>query len=266
VPERKATVETRLDGKNFIVTGGTQGLGETVARLFAENGAAGIAICGRNRERGVAVAADIEALGSKCLYVPADLQREEDCRRVASEAIDRFGTIHGLVNAAGVTDRGTIDSTTVDLWNFVMNVNARAPFILMQETIRNMREKQVRGSIVNMISDNCHGGHTFLTAYAASKGALATMTKNVAHSVLEDRIRVNGICLGWTATPHEHEIQVAEGQPENWLEIAEKSKPFGRLLRPEDIASLALYLVSDLSVMMTGALIDYDQKVIGGLD
>jgi NAD(P)-dependent dehydrogenase (short-subunit alcohol dehydrogenase family) len=151
----------------------------------------------------------------------------------------------------------------VDDWNFIMNVNARAPFILMQEVVRNMKEKGVHGSIVNILSDNHHGGHPYLTAYAASKGALATLTKNIAHSVLHDRIRVNAICPGWMYTPNEDIVQRASGKPGNWLEIAERDKPFGRLLRPEDLAHLAVFLLGDQSVMLTGALIDYDQKVIG---
>lgn len=117
-----------------------------------------------------------------------------------------------------------------------------------------------------MISDTCHGGYSFLTAYSASKGALATLTKNVAHAMKTERIRVNGICLGWMYTPNEDKVQKASGQPDNWLEIAESAKPFGRILRPEDIAHLALFLLSEKSEMMTGSLIDYDQKVVGGYD
>jgi NAD(P)-dependent dehydrogenase (short-subunit alcohol dehydrogenase family) len=105
-----------------------------------------------------------------------------------------------------------------------------------------------------------------VTAYSASKGALATLTKNVAHALRPERIRVNGICIGWMYTPHEHQVQIESGQPENWLELVEKDKPFKRLLRPQDVAYLTAYLLSDRSEMMTGSLIDFDQKVIGGLD
>jgi len=252
--------------RNFIVTGGTQGLGRGVAEHLASLGARGIVICGRNKKNGEHVWEVLEAAGSEALYVQADLQYEEDCRRVVKEAEKKFGEIHGLVNAAGLTNRGTLESTTVELWDLVMNVNVRAPFILTQETVRIMKKNGIPGSIVNMVSDNCHGGQPFNMPYAASKGALATLTKNLAHALLRDRIRVNGICLGWMYTPHEHEIQLEMGQPENWLEIVEKEKPFGRLLRPRDLAYLSEYLLSDRSEMMTGALIDFDQKVIGGLD
>jgi NAD(P)-dependent dehydrogenase (short-subunit alcohol dehydrogenase family) len=102
--------------------------------------------------------------------------------------------------------------------------------------------------------------------YSVSKGALATLTKNVAHALRSDRIRVNGICIGWMFTPNEQQIQLESGQPANWLELVEKTKPFQRLLRPRDVAYLTTYLLSDRSEMMTGALIDFDQKVVGCFD
>jgi NAD(P)-dependent dehydrogenase (short-subunit alcohol dehydrogenase family) len=255
-----------LDNRTFIVTGGTQGLGKGIALHLAASGAKGLVICGRNAKNGQDAAAEIRKLGCSCVYVPADLAKESECRNVVRLAKDKFDAIHGLVNAAGLTNRGTLEDTSVELWDLLFNVNVRAPFILTQETVRWMKASKTQGSIVNIISDCCHGGYPFLTAYSASKGALATLTKNVAHALRFDRIRVNGICLGWTYTPHEHQIQLEMGQDENWLEQVELKKPFGRILRPQDVAYLVAYLLSDQSVMMTGALIDFDQKVVGGLD
>ncbi len=94
-----------------------------------------------------------------------------------------------------------------------------------------MKERGVYGSIVNIVSDQAHGGYSFLTAYASAKGALATLTKNAAHSLKYDRIRVNGLLIGWMYTPHEHITQVKMGKGENWLEETEKEQPFKRLLR-----------------------------------
>jgi NAD(P)-dependent dehydrogenase (short-subunit alcohol dehydrogenase family) len=255
-----------LDDRAFIVTGGTQGLGKGIALYLAASGAKGLVICGRDARNGQEAAKEIEKLGCSCVYVPADLVKESECRNVVRVAQEQFDTIHGLVNAAGLTNRGTLEDTSVELWDLLFDVNVRAPFILTQETVRWMKSKKTPGSIVNIISDCAHGGYAFLTAYSASKGALATLTKNVAHALRFDRIRVNGICLGWMYTPHEHLVQLGMGQPENWLEQVEAKKPFGRILRPQDVAYLTAYLLSDQSVMMTGALIDFDQKVIGGLD
>lgn len=249
-----------------IVTGGTQGLGQGIALHLAATGTTGLVICGRSTRRGEDTAAEIGKLGCSCLYVPADLSQEADCRRVVHAARQRFETVSGLVNAAGLTSRGTVEDTSVELWDLLFSVNVRAPFILIQETVRWMKATARGGSIVNIISDCCHGGYPFLTAYSASKGALATLTKNVAHALRGDRIRVNGICLGWMYTPNEHRIQLAAGQPQDWLQRVEAAKPFGRLIRPQDVAHLVSYLLGDRSAMMTGALIDFDQKVVGGLD
>ncbi len=253
-------------GRNYIVTGSTQGLGREIALDLAVQGAEGILICGRNSGNGDKVSSEIESIGCRCRFVKADLQFEDDCRRVVSEAVISFGMIHGLVNVAGITDRSSIEDATVEHWNLLMNVNARAPFLLIQDTVRHMKEKGIRGSIVNIISNQAHGGSPNLMVYSASKGTLATLTKNVAHALRSDRIRVNGILIGWMNTPNEHRIQIASGKPENWLEDAEKSQPFKRLLEPEDVSGFVSYLLSDISEMMTGSLVDFNQNVIGGMD
>ena len=260
------TVDRNLDGKVVVVTGGTQGLGEGIARHLAELGVAGVVICGRNRDRGAAVKDALEAAGCGAEYVAADLAREDDCRAVVAAADARFGRVDGLVNAAGLTDRGTIDDTTVALWDTMFAVNVRAPFILTQEAVRVMKREGVGGSIVNITSMSMYCGQPFLTAYSASKGALATLTKNVAHALAADRIRCNALNIGWMDTPNEHAVQMAMGEPGNWLELAEAEQPFGRLIKPLDVARMTGFLLSDDSQMMTGALIDFDQRVIGTYD
>jgi len=117
---------------------------------------------------------------------------------------------------------------------------------------------------VNVISITVHGGAPYLAPYVASKGALAAMTKNIAAAVARDRVRVNGLNLGWTLTPNERRIQrEAHGQAEDWPEVAARALPFGRLLTPEDAARAICFLASDESGLMTGALVDFDQQVIG---
>src|ERR1044072_653187 len=128
-----------LTGKVAVMTGGTQGLGETVAQLFADRGAAGLVICGRNEKNGARVKADLEAKGLKAHYVRADLSKVEDARRVIAEADDAFGQIDVLVNAAAITDRGTIWGTSPELFDQMLAVNVRAPFFLMQEAAKVMK-------------------------------------------------------------------------------------------------------------------------------
>jgi NAD(P)-dependent dehydrogenase (short-subunit alcohol dehydrogenase family) len=272
-PQAGATARTayrgpaNLSGKVAIVTGGTQGLGEAIARLFGERGAAGIVICGRNRERGERVASDISSAGCPTVFVEADLAKVADCRKVVATADERFGRVDVLVNAAALTDRGDIFDTTEQRFNEIFDVNVRGPFFLIQESVRIMRREKIAGSIANIQSMSAHGGQPFNTAYCASKGALATLTRNVAHSLLKFRIRVNGLNIGWMSTPGEDSIQKTyHGAKDGWLEEAVKAKPFGRLIDPKEVARACAYLCSDESGLMTGSNIDFDQNVVGTSD
>jgi hypothetical protein len=256
-----------LEGKIAVVTGGTQGLGEAVARRFAEEGAAGLVICGRNTARGAAVAAELTAGGVTTRYVSADLGLVEDCRRVIAAADAAFGKLHVLVNAAAITDRGTILDTSPALFDHMFAVNVRAPFFLMQDAAKLMRREKIAGAIVNIQSMSAHGGQSFITAYCASKGALATLTKNVAYSLMPDHIRVNGLNIGWMDSPGETRIQRQyHHAPDDWLAAAEAKQPFGRLIKPAEVARSVAYLASDESGLMTGSVIDFDQQVVGAGD
>jgi NAD(P)-dependent dehydrogenase (short-subunit alcohol dehydrogenase family) len=253
----------RLDGRVILVTGGTSGIGESCALAAAEAGAAAVCITGRDAARGAAVAERLRGLGARAHFVAADLADAEAAAGIVAEAEAALGIVDGLVNAAGLTDRGTILDTSVTLWDRLFAVNARAPFLLTQAVARRLHDAGRPGAIVNVITMSSHGGQPFLTAYSASKGALATLTKNTALGLRPLRIRVNGINMGWADTPGEHAIQARDGRPPNWLATAEAGQPFGRLLRPADVAGLAVYLLSDAAEMMTGALIDFDQTVMG---
>jgi NAD(P)-dependent dehydrogenase (short-subunit alcohol dehydrogenase family) len=253
-----------LSGKVAVVTGGTQGLGEAIARLFAERGAAGIVICGRNAKGGERVANEISEAGCPTVFVQADLAKVADCRKVVAKADERFGRVDALVNAAALTDRGDIFDTTEERYNEIFNVNVRAPFFLIQESVKIMRREKITGSIVNIQSMSAHGGQPFITAYCASKGALATLTRNVAHSLLKFRIRVNGLNIGWMSTVGEDNIQKKyHDAKDGWLDEAVKSRPFGRLIDPKEVARACAYLCSDESGLMTGSNIDFDQNVVG---
>jgi NAD(P)-dependent dehydrogenase (short-subunit alcohol dehydrogenase family) len=256
-----------LGDKVAIVTGGTQGLGEAIARLFGERGAAGIVICGRNAKGGQRVASDISTAGCPTVFVQADLTKVADCRNVVAKADERFGRVDALVNAAALTDRGNIFDTTEERYNEIFDANVRGPFFLIQESVRIMRREKIAGSIVNIQSMSAHGGQPFNTAYCASKGALATLTRNVAHSLLKFRIRVNGLNIGWMSTPGEDTIQKTyHGAKDGWLEEAVRAKPFGRLIDPKEVARACAYLCSDESGLMTGSNIDFDQNVLGTSD
>ena len=255
--------KVRLDGRTILVTGGTSGIGEGCALGAAEAGAAAVCITGRDAARGAAVVARLQALGARAHFVAADLADAEAVAGILPKAEAALGLVDGLVNAAGLTDRGTILDTSVALWDRLFAINVRAPFQLTQAVARRLQDAGRQGAIVNVITMSSHGGQPFLTGYSSSKGALATLTKNTALGLRPLRIRVNGINMGWADTPGEHAIQQKDGNPPDWLEKAQPTQPFGRLLRPGDVAGLATYLLSDAAEMMTGALIDFDQNVMG---
>ncbi len=251
--------------KVAIVTGSTQGLGEAIARrLVAEANLTGLVICGRNAANGARLAREFSERGCPTRYVEADLSRVEACRAVVETAAQAFGRVDMLVNSAATSERGTILDTTPELFERIMALNVRAPFFLMQEVLRLMIERGIAGSIVNILSMSSYGGQPFLTPYSTSKGALVTLTKNVAQSVLKHRIRVNGLNVGWMDTPGEDAVQKRFHQAgADWLEMAGRSQPFGRLVAPAEVAEAVAYLLSERSGLMTGAIIDFDQNVMG---
>lgn len=254
-----------LQGRYAVITGSTQGLGEATARLFAQRGAAGIIITGRNAERGEAVAADLTAQGCAAHFVQAELANLDDCQRIIAAADQHFGALHILVNAAAFTERSSIWDTPVEQWDQMMDINVRAPYFLIQGAIKIMQRTGSGGSIINISSVASHGSVPFLAPYAISKGALNILTKNVAYAVMRHRIRVNALNIGWMDTPAEDIIQRKyHSNGQDWLAAAEAAQPFGRLLKTDEVARAIAYLASDESGMMTGALIDFDQSVIGG--
>ncbi len=256
--------DSQFENAVAVITGGTQGLGEAIARLLAERGAKGIVICGRNEERGHAVAREISNQGCQTEFVRADLESVEEARQVTARADSVFGRIDALVNAAGITDRGTIFDTTPELFDRMFAVNVRSPFFLMQEAAKIMRREKIEGAMVNILSMSAHGGQPFITAYSGSKGALATLTKNAAFSLMPWRIRVNALNIGWMDTPGEHRtMKTYHDAPDDWLEKAAKQQPFGRLLDPAEVARAVAFLASSESGMMTGSVIDFDQSVAG---
>ena len=257
-------LSTQYKNKVVIVTGSTQGSGAEVAKLFAHRGAEAITICGRNEQQGLEIKSEIESIGSKCIFVKADLNEAEECQNIVKKTDTAFGKINSLINVAGFTERGTILSTTLDNYNRNFNINTRAPFLLMQDSIKIMIREKIQGTIMNVLSMAMYSGMPFLTAYSGSKAALAIITKNVANGVAGHKIRVNALNIGWTDTPGEDTIQRKfHDGGDDWLKKAEAKVPFKRLTKPIDVARAAAYFCSEESGLVTGSIIDYDQTVNG---
>ena len=253
-----------LSGKIGVVTGGSQGLGEAIARLFAERGAAGLVICGRNAANGERVAEEISATGCPTHFVTADLAKVAECRKV----IGRGGSPLRTRRHAG--QRRRPDRSRQHLRHHRGTVQ------------RDFRRQRARAVLPDPGGRADHAARedpgvdrqhpvdvgpwrpADHTAYCASKGALATLTRNVANSLLKYRIRVNGLNIGWMSTPGEDRImKTYHGAKDGWLDEAVKSRPFGRLIDPKEVARACAYLASSESGLMTGSNIDFDQNVVG---
>ncbi|MFK7893657.1 MAG: SDR family oxidoreductase [Granulosicoccus sp.] len=257
----------RIDEKVALVTGGTQGLGAAIAMAFAKAGAAGIALVGRDVNKGKKVAEKITAAtGVEVTVVAVDLASIDQVKKVVPAVDAAFGRLDILVNAAALTDRGNLLNTTPALFDRMFAVNVRAPFFLMQDACKVMQRAGTEGRIVNIGSTSERAGQPFLAPYSASKGALATLTRNSGYALMRNRIHVNQLDIGWMASDHERELQLAESGDPHWEQKASATLPFGRLLDPAEVAKAVLWMASDDSGMMTGSVIQFDQSVWGGYD
>jgi NAD(P)-dependent dehydrogenase (short-subunit alcohol dehydrogenase family) len=181
--------------------------------------------------------------------------------------VAEFGRVDGLVNAAGLTDRGSLVDTTPELFDRQIAITLRGPFFAMQAVVQDMLRRQAPGSIVNIGSEQAYGGAPVLAAYAAAKAGLAGLTKNAAHAHRFDRIRINQLNIGWTDTEGEDLTQRRfHGAGDDWRERAAERLPAGRLGDPDEIAEMVVLLLSDRSGVVTGSVLDWDQAVIGAHD
>jgi len=250
-----------LEGRVVLVNGATQGLGAGIARAAVWEGAT-VAITGRRRELGEALAAELGGM-----YVQADMADVAAVRAAVAAVIDVHGRVDCLVNSAGLTSRGTLLDTTPELFDAHIAVNLRAPFFAMQAVVADMLRRGAPGTIVNIISTSELGGQPYLAPYVAAKAGLAGLTRNAAHAYRFDRIRINGLDIGWTDTDGEDVTQrVFHDARDDWREQAARRLPMGKLGQVDEIADFVVFLLSDRSGVVTGSVIDWDQYVLGGRD
>ncbi|MFK0686735.1 SDR family oxidoreductase [Mesorhizobium sp. IMUNJ 23033] len=247
-----------------IVTGGAQGIGFAVAEALADEGCRALALIGRSQEKGDKAVASLKKAGVDAIFISADVAKVADCKRAVDTAIAHFGTVNALVNAAATSARGSLVETSEELFDAIFATNVRGPFFLMQGLVAHLLERKAPGSIVNVLSMSAHAGQSFLTPYSTSKGALMTLTKNVASSYRKNRIRCNAVLPGWMDTEGEAIVQKKwHDAPDDWLEKAEASQPMGQLVKPAQLARLITYMLSPQAGVMTGSLVDYDQNIAG---
>jgi meso-butanediol dehydrogenase / (S,S)-butanediol dehydrogenase / diacetyl reductase len=249
---------SRLKGRVALITGGTSGIGEATARLFAREGAK-VAIAGRRIELGQRVVSEIQSGGGESIFVAAAVDRAEDCRRSIDETIAAYGRIDILFNNAGVVTPGTLEETSEEEWVRTFDVNVKGTYLMIKLALPIMRG-QGGGVIVNNASDWGIVGGPRYTAYSASKGAVVLLTKSVALEVARDNIRVNAVCPGdtyverWRVDEHRN----PSGDFAAELKAMGEDLPIGRVGTVDEIASAVLFLASDESSFMTGATLIVD--------
>ncbi len=246
-----------------IITGGAQGIGAAVAKQFLSDGFAGVVLVDRNAARLNQEANALSGLGAVAVLA-ADLRDDATPGKAVELAMRSFGRLDVLINAAGNTERCSVEDVTLDAYHRLFDVNVQAPLFMMQKAAAAMKQG---GVIVNISSMLAYGGPPDIGIYAASKAALVGLSKNAANTLKGKGIRVNCINLGWANTEGENALQTGfHQQPHNWADLAGQKVPFGKLISPEHIAGTCAYLVSPAAELMTGAVIDYEQMPVGTYD
>ena len=243
----------RLIGKSAIVIGATSGMGESIAKMFAAEGAE-VIFTGRRQEKGLAIEKDIKDAGGKAIFVQADSTKSEDLEKIIKCAVETFGKIDILVNNAGIGLTGAIDETSMDTYDRIMNINLRSYYEACRLVVPVMK-KQGKGSIINTASIGGLKGLAFTSAYCASKGGVRLFGRSMAVELAPYGIRVNTICPGTIDT------DMLSGTTEEYRKMLADGVPMKRVGSGDDIAYGAVYLASDESAYVTGT----DLVIDGGI-
>jgi len=244
----------RLKDKVVIVTGSTTGIGEAIARRCVAEGAK-VLVHGLERDLGEKVVA---SLGKSAALHIDDLSDAEAPARVVAATVNAFGKIDVIVNNAAAIIRSNLQTTDAALFDRVMNVNVRAPLLLVRAAISYLKQSQ--GCVLNIGSINGYCGESNQLAYSLSKGAIITFTRNLADAFGREKVRFNQITLGWVLSENEYNLKVREGLPADWPEHPPLAfAPSGKIMMPDDVAKAAIYWLSDESRPISGSIIDLEQ-------
>ncbi len=249
----------RVEGKVCIITGAASGVGREDALLLAREGAK-VVLTDLNDEAGRQVAAEI---GENALFIHQDIASEADWQNVIKVTLERFGRLDVLINNAAILALGSIEDTSLELWQKVQKINTEGYFLGCKYGVQAMKESG-GGSIVNMSSVAALGGMPMFCAYSASKGAVAAMTRSIALHCKQQgyRIRCNSVHPDGINTPMTQALTGGQAIPQETLD----QDPMNRMCAPQDIANVVLFLASDESRFVNGAEIRVDNaQLISGL-
>jgi NAD(P)-dependent dehydrogenase (short-subunit alcohol dehydrogenase family) len=248
------------------VTGSSRGIGASIAVKAAAEGATVAVHYFRSPDGAATTLARVRAAGGDGDVFDANVADGAEAEGLVARVIERFGRVDGLVNNAGLTQVSPFLTITPDVWDAVIRTDLTASFHTCRAALPSMLERGT-GSIVNIASRLGQMGIAETAAYSAAKAGLIGLTRNAAYAHRWDRIRINGINIGWTETEGEDHIQRAyHGGQDDWLDMAAKSVPMGKLGQVDEIAEFVVLLLSDRSGVVTGSIIDWDQTVIGAYD
>lgn len=244
----------RLKDKVIIVTGGTSGIGRAIVERAVVEGAR-VLVHGIDPKDGENVVAKLGA--STALHLD-DLVDPASPGRIAAAALQVFGKIDAVVNNAAIVARSNLSTTAPAFFDRMMAVNVRAALFLIQAAFSHL--KAAEGCVLNIGSINAHSGQANLLDYSIAKGALQTLSRNLANAHAADHVRVNHLNVGWVLTQREYEHQIEHGMPRDWPEhVPAQFAPWGRLMTPEEIAAAAVYWLGDESRPISGAVVDMEQ-------
>ena len=253
----------RFAGCVALITGGTSGIGEATALLFADEGAR-VVITGRNEQRGAAVVAAIAGRGGEALFVRADVRIAEECRQAVEATVAAYGRLDVLFNNAGVYVANDTIACSEDEWDAQIDTSLKGAFLMSKYALPHMIERGA-GSIVHCASGWGLVGGERAVAYCAAKGGMVVMTKAMALDHGPQGIRVNAICPGDTDTPMEHEDARAQGKSwDRYVHDAVAGRAIARMATPEEIARAVLFLASDDAAYVTGAALPVDGGGVAG--